>query len=77
MGDAALSVGARVSRQARRRLGGRVSLEQLTQGQERIHAAIPQQMDSDGLNQSQGGIYMVGLLEDGVDDRSKGVGLSL
>jgi SRSO17 transposase len=29
------------------------------------------------LNQSQGGIYMVGLLEDGVDDRSKGVGLSL
>ena len=29
------------------------------------------------LNQSQGGIYMVGSLEDGVDDWSKGVSLSL
>src|SRR3954447_6257746 len=29
------------------------------------------------LNQSQGGIYMVGLLEDGIDDRGEGVSLSL
>jgi excisionase family DNA binding protein len=39
--------------------------------------ATDQSGTSHHLNQSQGGIYMVGLLEDGVDDRSKGVGLSL
>src|SRR5215210_2533177 len=29
------------------------------------------------LNQSHSGIYMVGLLQDGIGDRSEGVGLSL
>jgi hypothetical protein len=29
------------------------------------------------LNQSHGGIYMVGLVQDGINDRSEGVGLLL